>query len=367
MNYNPGIQDQRGQIVMEGNAMSQRQGEMMAQLAGYFVNRANQAKSLRATIKAYNPDMGDAVDSMGVDQLEGVLKGWSLKNASDLQNARLADYSAQAQLRQQQAADDQSLGQALNRYANAPDVEAPLVTDQDQGPESPTVMRAATPDERVRYAMATPGLSGRAVPRLLDALDKYNQSLEQGAAPAVLKDNPYPGVSLILGRGGVHVVQDPNAGAAGEKLTPTYTEDPVTGARALLFGKTAQSTGFNPAKAAPQLVPQHDEKGNLVGWSQLDSRGHGTFIPNRTSAVLKSAVDESGNELPGYYVDSQGKLHDTRSAMEKTLGTKASPTPAPAKSTYKSTADVVDAYKAGKLSRDQAGRILNQTFGVPLK
>jgi hypothetical protein len=349
MNYAPGITDQRAAITMQGNQMSQRQGEMMAQLAGYFVDRANKAKALRSTIKAYNPDAGDAVDSMGVDQLEGMLHGWSLKNAADLQQAHLQDFQAQAELRRQQAADDQSLGDAVNRYANAPDVAQPLVTDDsgEDDPESPTTMRPATPDERFRYALGTPGLSGRAIPKLIDALDKYGQN------------------------------------GAGNKLAPEYTEDPVTGSRALLYGKTAQPTGFNPSKAAPQLLPQHDEDGNLVGWSQLDAKGKSTFIPNKTSAVLKTARDESGNELPGYYVDNQGKLHDTRSALQKSLGTDATPKPAgktqvqhvapsylgtaAVPSAYKAQGDVVADFKAGKLTRAQAAKILNEKFNVPLK
>lgn len=306
---------------MQGNEMSQRQGQLMAQVAQYYVGRASQAKALRATVKAYNPDAGDAVDSMGVDQLEGMLKGWGMKNAADLQNAHMQDFTAQAEQRRQLAADDQSIGDAVNRYANAPDKTAPLLAD-DTGGEGPTTMRPATPDERFKYALGTPGLSGRAVPKLIDALSKYGQSVEDNS-PTVLKDNPYPGVSVIVprgGRGAMHVVNDPNS--PGEKLNPTYTEDPVTGARALLYGKSAEPTGFNPAKAAPTLMPQHDEEGNLVGWSQLDARGHATFIANKAgSGKLKTATDEAGNPIPGYYVDPQGKLHDTRSALEKSLGT----------------------------------------------
>lgn len=339
----------------------------MAQLAGYFIDRANKAKALRSTIKAYNPDAGAAVDSMGVDQLEGMLHGWSLKNAADMQQAHLQDFQAQAELRRQQAADDQGIGDAVNRASNAPDVPVPLVMDDmdPNGPESPTTMRPATWDERMRYALATPGLSGRAVPKLIEALTKYGESIGDNS-PTVLKDNPYPGVSVIVprgGRGAMHVVEDPNA--AGNKLSAEYTEDPVTGSRALLYGKTAQPTGFNPSKATPQLLPQHDEQGNLVGWSQLDARGKATFIPNKTSAVLKTARDESGNELPGYYVDSQGKIHDTRSALQKSLGTGgATKAEAPA---YKSQDDVVAAFKAGKVSRAEAAKLLNEKFGVPLK
>jgi hypothetical protein len=197
------------------------------------------------------------------------------------------------------AADDQSIGEAANQYVTAPDVITPLETGVDPGGEEGAstmtfTSRPATPDERFRRALATPGLSGRAVPKLIDALSRYGQMAEDNS-PLVMKDNPYPGVSIVTsrsGRGGMHVVEDPNAGGMAEALKPTYTEDPITGSRTLLYGKTAQSTGFNPTKAQPQ--------------------------------ILKAAQDEEGNAIPGYYIDGQGKLHDTRSALQKSLGTSTS-------------------------------------------
>jgi hypothetical protein len=139
-------------------------------------------------------------------------------------------------------------------------------------------------------------------------------------APVVTKDNPYPGVSLIStrsGRGGVHVVTDPNLGNDPDgALTTDFQEDPVTGARFASRGKMMVPSGFNPAKAAPQFTPQHDDDGNLVGWSNTDARGHSTFTPYKGGG-LKAATDDSGNPIPNVYVTPQGQVKDLRTVMQK--------------------------------------------------
>jgi len=347
-------------------------------LTSYAVQRGQQADALRKLIKAYSPDSTDthtALQAMSVDQLEGLLRGYTMKSASDMQAARMADYQAQAAQRAQMAQDDMSIGAAVNRYANAPVVAAGYDTEPTPGSTGgagtgASTMREPTADERFRYALATPGLSGRAVPKLIESLTRYG---EAGDAPMVIKDNPYPGLSIVTsrtGRGGIHVVEDPNAAGASDALKPNYTEDPVTGARTLLYGKQAITTGFNPAKSGASLTAQHDEDGNLVGWSQTNAKGQAVWIPNKTGAKLKQATDDNGQPVLGFYVDNGGKVIDARSAMQKTLGiTPAAPAKASAAGAankYKTTGDVVADFKKGVLTRAEAAGILNSKFGVPM-
>jgi hypothetical protein len=353
----------------------------MAGIGDYILARQDRADRIYNAGKAAefyvksNPEVlgqlgmqEDEWANMGAQDKAGLVQGVVEANTQKQLAARMEDYAAQARLRDQQAQDDQSIGSFLKSYADAPPVSTPA-QEIDYGGEEPATTRDRTPAERFHYALSESPVTGRAVPRLIDALAKYGHMEDD--QPVVVKDNPYPGMAMVTsrsGRGGVHVVTDPKVGKNSETLAPTYTEDPVTGARALLYGKSAQSTGFNPAKAAPQLVPQHDDDGNLVGWSQLDARGHATFLPNRGGAKLKQAADQDGNPIDGYYVDQAGKLHDVRSAMQKALGTEGTtPAKSAAPPVYKAPTDVVAAFKAGKLSRADAAKILTQQFGVPLK
>jgi hypothetical protein len=423
MNYAPAVTDQSGNLIMQGNRMSQESGQNAIRLWQYLQGRSDakdaalgqldvmgaggnggtstassggfdpsvdpagevspslddaesagkKAEAIRNVLTAYNPhpQAKTALKAMSLGQLEGMLKGYAAKSAMDEHAARMQDYQAQAQLRTQQAADDQSIGAFLKNYASAPDV------DEYQG-EGQTMPRPANPTERFNYAMKISPVSGRAVPRLIDSLTKYGQATEDNSP--VVTPGPYPGVSIVgsrSGRGGVHVVTDPNAGPEGQS-TPIYTEDPVSGTRFMTYGKVAQPSGVNPAKAQLQPIPMHDEDGNLMGWSLMDSRGRGQFTPYHGPGLKPAINTSTGEDIPGVYVDSKGNPVDYRTEMQKAYGNRAA-TGAPsgggpgAKGTkadtsgYQSKGEVIAAFKANKISRTEAAAILSKQFGVPLK
>nr|WP_294577615.1 hypothetical protein [uncultured Rhodopila sp.] len=284
--------------------------------------RGDKADAIRKLVGLYAPSAAKASKAMSLEQLEGTLQAYSIQTARQKQQAQMQDLQAQAQLRRQQALDDESVGRAVNAYAGAPQV-----------PDGNGGMRDPTPDERFQSALKTPGLAGRAVPKLMDSLTRYQQMLAGQDAPVVSKDTPYPGVSIIStksGRGGVHVVTDPSLDNDPDSgLSTDFSEDPVTGARFATRGKMMTPSGFNPAKAVPQFTAQHDENGNLVGWSNTDARGHSTFTPYKGTG-LKTATDDSGNPIPNVYVTPQGQVKDLRTVMQKSgLGNGANGTNGP--------------------------------------
>jgi hypothetical protein len=274
------------------------------------------AKSLRGYIAAANPDAKNSVEHWSLEQLEGHLKGLAVKSTMQEHMARLRDYDAQAQERVQRAQDSVTQGQAVRNFYQAPGVPT------GEGDN----MRPANADERMAFMVQnTPGLGGRHMPEIIKSLAGYEQMGQDsadGGGPAVKEI--YPGVSYITsrsGRGGGHVVTDPNAGTSQEDLLPGSYEDPVTGARFAYRGKSFQPAGFNPtvAGAGAQLIPQHDEDGKVVGWSQVDARGRATWVANRSAATFTQAQDQNGQPINGMYVDSQGKAHDTRTVMDKLM------------------------------------------------
>lgn len=290
--------------------------------ADAIAQSGKKADAIRKLITTYNPNLKDHVKALSTDQLEGVLQGYAVNSAMQerqqkirMMAAQLQDFQAQAAQRNQGAADDQSLGEALKNYANA-DASDP------EGDEP-------TQQDRMLSALKTPGLAGRSVPKLIEALSKYGEVSGDGAP--VVTAGPFKGTAIVgskSGRGGVHVVTDPSQ--SGEDLTPGSYEDPTTGQRFAFRGKQFLPAGVNPEKAQPVLTPQHDpETGDLIGWSQTDMRGHATFTPVKNGG-LKQATDQDGQALAGFYMDPSGKLHDTRSALQKTMGTGAPAAPAKA-------------------------------------
>jgi len=205
---NPMAPGQAGAPMIEGGTSAAPAADDDAEHP--LVTRGRQADALRKLIKSYQPEAKDlhtAIQGMSVGQLEGMIKGYGMQQQASEHAALMEDRAAQAALRRQQAMDDRTIGQAVNRYAQTPEV----VQEDDEGLKS---SRPPTAEERFRSAMSTPGLAGRQVPKLLETLSKYGEAGGQGARPPVVTKGPYPGVSFVQdasGRGGLHVVTDPES------------------------------------------------------------------------------------------------------------------------------------------------------------
>ena len=129
------------------------------------------AKVADAMVKA-NPDL---VQRMGFDSPEhfqslsaqdkiAATTGYIKNQGAQEMMARLQDYQAQANERNQRVQDDQSIGTFLQNYGNAPET-VPGADGQDQ---------PLSPDQKLKWALTnTPGMSGRNIPRAIDSLTKW--------------------------------------------------------------------------------------------------------------------------------------------------------------------------------------------------
>jgi hypothetical protein len=75
--------------------------------------------------------------------------------------------------------------------------------------------------------------------------------------------------------------------------------------------------------------------------------------------LIKTRAEEAENRLPPIFQTKNSKTPFRILSEERVGGA-----PAPAPSTYKDTADVAAAYKQGKITREDAAKILKDQFGV---
>ncbi len=231
---------------------------------------------------------------MSHGELEGVLKGHAAQAAMQEHLAKMQEfsahaeeYAAQARQRDELSAENRGVGDFLNNYYNAPKVSRPA----DDGEGDTMVQADPTHAERLQFATARAGKAGgRVLERAVESLSKYAATLDD------------------------------------TDLTTGFDENEKTGEMFAHRGKQLLPAGVNPNNAAsrPTLLPMHDQDGKLVGWSQVDVRGHATFHQAKsTDGVFTQARDPNGNFLKGVYIDGQGKTHDLRSVLQKTLGDEA--------------------------------------------
>lgn len=325
------------------NTLTQFSGDQDEQHTEKLAQRGKQASALRNVIKSYsdNPDLGQAINSLGVDQLEGILHGMALNQAQKEMEAKAAESQAQAAWLNQRTADASEEGNALSQFAGT---LAPLLApgnapaSDDDNNFSIFGGYHAAPGNAPAPASSAPNING-AVLTAMAGMGRTNPKM----------------AGVMLGKILPSIMQN-----AGEDLTPGTFSDETTGAHFAFRGKQFLPAGYDPkVTGAGKPTPQHDDDGNLIGYTLTDARGHSTFHTAKGSAKLKQATDQSGNVIEGFYMDDSGKLHDTRSAMDKLMGSDE-----PAKPDYKTADEVREAFKANKIDRDAAKKILADKFGM---
>lgn len=236
-----------GMITQSGGAPQQSDpaGNPMAQ---NFAQQGAKADAIRKLVQSYAPeakDLHSGLKAMSLPQLEGMLKGYTLKATAEEHAARMEDYQAQAKLRDQEATSEAAVGPALLAYTQA------------QGKDG------AEPSAQERWAAAakTPGFGGRVVPKFIAALAKYNEATGD-AGPPVVTPGPYPGISFAQsksGRGGLHVVTDPAAGVG-------VVQDPITGdvVPNMIMTRTGPRAIPQPKEAEPALVAKRTMEANKM-------------------------------------------------------------------------------------------------------
>ena len=297
----------------------QQQGEDPA--AAEWENAGKKADALRNVISTYNPQSKTALKAMSLGELEGIVKSYGARAAEEEHQARIQEYRAQAEERRQRVLDAQTVGQFVQNYFQAPAATSSAETEPTPGSVAgagAVTSGESTRMDRFRYAAAnTPGFGGRMVPQVIKALAEYEQ-LGGDGEPVVLKDNPYPGVSIVTtkgGRGGMHVVTKPKS--KEEDLTPTVWEDSVTGSRVYRSGKSNIPVGVNPEKAQVIEPKLHfSEDGTLQGYSQFEPRKGWVFKESKDKSI-RQAVLADGTKMDGYVMTGDGKIHDVRTALQK--------------------------------------------------
>jgi hypothetical protein len=306
MNYNPGVQDQRANLIMQGNANSIQSGNAAMALFKYFQERkdakdaaigqltamggdgtgtSDDSGGFDSTTGGSGGDPGESLDSMSKDasnpaldnaeldgkkahsirtmmsnytqdpqqktalkakslgELEGMLKGYATKAAMAEHSAKMEEFQAHAAEFRQNAQNDVEVGKGLQRWNNPP-------MDENGDP--------LEGDELVRYAMS--GVSGRAAPKLLDAITRATQASSDTVAS---RENPYPGVTVYGTRKGtMFSVTDPAAKEAN--LTPVPYTDPNTSAHFVKYGKDFVRSDLTKPDNSSDMVSALTLKSKLI-------------------------------------------------------------------------------------------------------
>lgn len=271
--------------------------------------RARKFKSLVEYADSSKLLSKDKAMTMDVDSLEGLVQGAMAKQEMDKNAATL------------QAFQDKS--NEDNWLANLGQQLAPMLAGQ----------RPAIPQQT---ASATMGLASlfTGIPELdtngagMSALAQYGQPMSPqekqaaiwNAVAAAGKANPHAAAAFLK-----PMLQTVTGSDTG---TPTFTTSPG-GMILATYGKNMQPAGVDPSVISTGLQAQHDDEGNLIGYTSTDIRGHSTFHLAKGGNKLKPARDsETGLPIQGFYLTPEGKTVDTRGALQK-LGVDV-PAPAPA-------------------------------------
>lgn len=110
---------------------------------------------------------------------------------------------------------------------------------------------------------------------------------------------------------------------AQEDLTPGVFEVPDSGALFAYRGKQFLPAGFKPKAGGGDVKELKSPSGQLLGFLRVDARGREKIIKPPPNTQLSIVLDGEGKPLPGRYMDGAGKIHDFRSELEKWRGSEA--------------------------------------------
>ena len=199
-------------------------------------------KSLRTMFSVVDPENKDRYETMGLPELQGQLKSYSMQYTVN-----------QLKQQQQELKQEEAIGEALRRYGEGPTppadtsadyggemgppqplpsggsvkfgltsiptpmgMPAPMVLPTGYSPDTGSQLQsyAPTQEDRIRYALQTPGLGGTGAVKLLNALNSY-QAMRGGDVKLPLGATmSVPGVGDLVGTGsGNQLVLSPRSTA----------------------------------------------------------------------------------------------------------------------------------------------------------
>lgn len=273
--------------------------------------RGQLATTLRKTLGTAYPDRKGEFAEMGLEDLQGALKGEALKSAMEdrarairLDEAILQQHGVQTQGVREALANQERepaflgrMDQLMQPHLQGPE---PVLQPPEAGAEGPADL--VQPEGPAELQPGQPNLGA-----LLRAAEEtgYRPDLR-----GVLDD----------------MIKSGGAASGNEPLR--FEEDPVTGNRYARQGKSVLPSGINPAKQSTTADEMYDADGTLIGHRVPTGGGKFTFRPIKPAAsgeLLPVLDPTTRRPVPGLGMDAAGKVHDYRNIMQKSgLGAPAS-------------------------------------------
>jgi len=304
MPYNPGISYNQGAPI--GQGISTAIGRWL-EFAGMLKNEADQTKSLRTTLTELEPAKKDQFSQMTRAELQGYAGATAMKTTQ-------AQSALKMMLDQQKLKNEQTIGAGNDAMANA--------LKQTSEPGGPNLMAPGQPGAPSDTA------TGGDATALFRAMQANPQSANTPAGQAVLRQYLRTGAENGGGAGDVVPWQVGGMSGVMERRSNKIVLDPETESKIAAAKRkpTETGTGTPPNPEGPVL----SKDGNFYWDSNVE-----TWKPMGARAGAAKGKLNLFDEA-----DAQGA------------------------NAYKNQADVVSAYKAGKLSYAEAAKMLRETFGV---
>jgi hypothetical protein len=304
MSYNPGVYDRSGEIF--GNAVTQSfatLGNAIGDRKKRIKEELEKTKKSRAILKALGRDDADLLSGAeAVAEVEGEMFKQS-KKAQDIMNQNRELQSAVTQLSMDKMRKELEGGEAFNRTL-ASATGGPGGLPQGVPTGIMQMLGGLAPGAGVMQpgpGGLPPGGRPPAGPPVA-IQDLIGMAAKSGLATPEM-------VAKMMGDAAVDMPVDTN----------TF-QDPVTGTRFVRHGKQILPSGVDPAaQKAPELVPQEDENGELIGYSQHDGKKW-VFRSVKDKSVKPFVDPETKKTVARVYVDGSGKVVDLRSDVEKATG-----------------------------------------------
>lgn len=401
MPYNPGVVDRSGEILAGG--ISRGVDDIMA---GFEKMKAEQKRVLDggkiadSIVKTY-PEI---LDSLGMQaesfqalgakekalRVQGAIMGAGYKKAQ--QDMELLRDRIDSQRRDRKLAD-----QAVQSYLNGPPIIAPGGGTQESPAPFPESLddyhftldpsdrsrQPAMSSDRLDQLLVRPGADAgtNQSPNISDILERYgmvpnpapagyvpdrhllDQMSSQNRMRYALRNTPMTSGALEEFSKAVKSIQlDPGV---------SFNEDPVTGSRFATYGNSLARSGVNPSK----LVPKPETAQSAARARYYDTAGDRELLKARVRELQKVDDDlwkltskppatENSNlgpqmrALKARKQQIESEINDLRRGGGRS-------TPAPDRSTaaMDTAQSIKDAYKSGKMKRDEALRRL-QALGM---
>ena len=324
--YNPGNWGVLSQGLANFSAGAAGGAEGVAEGLQRMQQKRDLAKSLRSLFGAVDPDHKDMYEAMGLPELQGKLQSYSVQHTVNL-----------LQQQRQQMQQEESIGEALNRYSSGPPAMAESEgsipgmesVQGETGVPGLESLKSYAPgnEDRIRYALATPGLGGTGAVKLLGALQNYHTMRQQNLLPAG-SAIPVGDIGYVVGTGtNNHFAANPRSAAGRDSF---FTREDLAiaaeipgapGWRRITTGPNASQLVYTMG-AAPEVSAMTDSEGNPTGQlGYFDGKRWVRFEDPSYSGPAVTLVDDKGNVIPGQlYLPKSKKVIDTRSQLEKAFG-----------------------------------------------